>query len=184
LLTRRLAVSACALCFVVPATAVAQSSPDPAGGQAALEVTGVGAYRIANAAGPVAVTGAGSYDTGRTAGSPVTATGIGSYGTTESAPSQVVVTGAGSYATAKSAGSQTAVTGLGGYSTAGRSQVAVTGFGAYRTDGPARAAVASNGGGTDGWQMTALSEAVLLAAFALGSVLILRARRAAPGVGA
>lgn len=146
LLTYRLAVSASALALVVPATAVAQSSPDPAGGQAVTEVIGMGAYRIAKAADPVVVTGFGSYATAKNAGSPVT------------------------------------VTGLGGYSTAGRpgSQVAVTGFGSYRN--PAHASAVSYGGGTDGWQMAALSEAALFAALALGSVLILRARRTASGM--
>ncbi len=86
----------------------------------------------------------------------------------------------------ESAGSPVTVTGLGRYSTAGRagSQVAVTGFDSYRTDNPAQASVASNGGGTDGWQMAALSEAALFAALALGSVLILRARRNASAMSA
>lgn len=176
LLTRRLAASAAALCLVVPATAVAQSSPT--------ELTGMGSYRIADAAGPLVVTGAGSYHAARTAGSPTTATGLGSYGAAKSAGAGATVTGAGSYATARTAGSQVAVTGLGGYSTAGSagSQLAVTGMGAYRTDSPARAVAASNGG-SDGWQMAALSQAVLVAAFALGAVLMLRMRRSAPGMG-
>jgi hypothetical protein len=51
------------------------------------------------------------------------------------------------------------------------------------TKAAAHAAVASDGDATDGWRIAAVSEAALFAALALGSALILRARRAAPRMG-
>jgi hypothetical protein len=46
-----------------------------------------------------------------------------------------------------------------------------------------RAAIVSEGDGTNGWRIAAVSEAALLAALALGSALIVRDRRAAPRMG-
>jgi hypothetical protein len=46
-----------------------------------------------------------------------------------------------------------------------------------------RAAIVSDGDGTNGWRIAAVSEAALLAALALGSALILSDRRAAPRMG-
>jgi hypothetical protein len=46
-----------------------------------------------------------------------------------------------------------------------------------------RAAIVTDGDGTNGWRIAAVSEAALFAALALGSALILRDRRAALRMG-
>jgi len=47
----------------------------------------------------------------------------------------------------------------------------------------ARSTVAAHGDDTNDWRTAALSEAALLAAFALGSALLLQTRRSAPRMG-
>ena len=115
MLPRRLAISACALCFAIPAAAGASSTTDPP-----------------KAKGP--------------------------YGMTTATPPDMVKA-KGPYGMTTATGSQDA------------------------TGATARAGGASCRDGTNGWRTAAISVAALLAALALGSALLLSARRRAPRMG-
>jgi hypothetical protein len=65
----------------------------------------------------------------------------------------------------------------------GTTMMAMGPSGTTKATAPARVTVASDGDGTNGWRIAAGSEAALLGALALGSALILRARRSAPRMG-
>jgi hypothetical protein len=120
MLTRRIATTACALCFAVPAAAGASPAQDP----------------------PIG--GAGHV-----------------HGPTKAK---------GPYGIAQTTGAQGATKAKGPY---GMAPATV----------PARATVVSYGDDTTGWRIAALSEGALLAALALGSALLLQARRSAPRMG-
>jgi hypothetical protein len=163
MLTRRIAVSACALCLAVPAAAGAQSNHGA--------VTPMGPYRAAQVASVQgAVTPMGPYRAAKVASVHGAVTPMGPYRAAKVAGVEGAVTPMGPYRAAKVASVQGAVTPMGPYV-------------ATKATGPAQAAVTSDGNGTDGWRIAAVIEAALFAALALGSVLILRARRVAPRMG-
>ncbi len=112
MLTRRIAISACALCLAIPAAAGASSTTDPP-----------------KAKGPYGITPATLLGD--------TVKAKGPYGVTTATDSQDT------------------------------------------TGATARAAGASGRDGANGWRTAAIFEAALLAAFALGSTLLLPARRRA-----
>jgi hypothetical protein len=136
MLTRRITISACALCLAVPAAAGAQPIRDPAAGHAD-RIGSLTAKQLAAA-----------------------------YGTTEAtAPARVAMGPSGTTEATAPA------------------RVAMGPSGTTKATAPARVTVASDGDGTNGWRIAAGSEAALLAALALGSALILRARRSVPRMG-
>ena len=156
MLTRRIAASACALALVVPAAASARPADDQ----------------------PVAF-----------GGSSVAKTGGVTYGDTKYDLHNQQDLKAAKPAYADRVGSLSAEQLAAAYGTTkptAPAQQFATAYGAATPNArfvPATAASvgsASDGDGTDGWQIAALSEAGLLAAFALGSAVVVRARRRAP----
>jgi hypothetical protein len=98
----------------------------------------------------------------------------GMYGVTTATSPQDTVKAKGLYGitTATSPQDTVKAKGMYGITTAGASQSTT-----------AHAASGSDGDGANGWRIAAVSEAALLAALALGSVLLLPARRRAPVAG-
>jgi hypothetical protein len=157
MLTRRIATTACALCFAVPAAAGASPAQDPPIGGPGHTVHGAtqakGPYGIAPATGPQDATQAN-----------------GPYGIAPATGPQDATQAKGPYAVAPATGAQGVTEAKGPY-------------GMAPATAPARAPVASYGDDTTGWRIAALSEGALLAALALGSALLLQARRSAPRMG-
>jgi hypothetical protein len=152
--TRRIAASACALCLIVPALAGAQPIHDP---PAATPTSPQSTARVMGPSGTTNPT------------SPRSTAGLmGPSGTTNPTSPR---------STAELMGPSGTTNPTSPRSTAGLMGPSGT------TKAAAHAAVASDGDATDGWRIAAVSEAALFAALALGSALILRARRAAPRMG-
>jgi hypothetical protein len=154
MLTRRIATSACALCLIVPALAGAQPSHDPPA------ATPASPQSTARVMGPFGATTPASPQS--------TARVVGPSGATTPASPQ---------STARVMGPSGATTPASPHTTARVMGPSGT------TKASPRAAIVTDGDGTNGWRIAAVSEAALFAALALGSALILRDRRAALRMG-
>ena len=150
MLHRRITAGACALCLVVPAAAAASPAQDPAAAKPSPVTYGDTRHDLQNqpAQDPAAA-------------KPSTVT----YGDTRhdlhNQPDLNAPAGASSSATTSDTGARLDHRGL-------RSTVVVA--------TPAKPAVASNGD-TNGWQIAAIAEAGLLAAFAIGGAAVVSARQ-------
>jgi hypothetical protein len=150
MLTRRIVVSACALCCAIPATAGASSATDPP-----KLVRAKGPFGMTTTDPPNLVKAIGPYGT-TTTDPPKLVKAIGPYGRTTTDPRNIVKA-EGPYGT--------------------------TTTGLQATQTMVHSAKVTNDDGTNGWRTAAVSEAALLAAVALGSALLLSARRRAPRLG-
>jgi hypothetical protein len=184
MLTRRIATSACALCLAVPAAAGAQPIHDPAAGHAV--VHGGSLDRIGSL---TAKQLAAAYGTTKSAGpQDTTMMAMGPSGTTKSTDPHGTTMAMGPSGTTKTTAQHGTTMALGPSGTTKTTAqhgttMAIGPSGTTKATAPARVTVASDGDGTNGWRIAAGSEAALLAALALGSALILRARRSAPRMG-
>jgi hypothetical protein len=163
MITRRIVISACALSLAVPTTASAQQAthspkPNAAYGMNTITYPNVvkarGPYGTTLATSPKLIEAKGPYGT-TLAASPKLTKAKGPYGTTL-ATSPNIVKANGPYGT-----------------TVATSSLETTGATAH-------AAGAAGGDPTNSWRTAAYSEAALLATLALGSALLLLARRRPP----
>jgi hypothetical protein len=167
MITRRIVVSACALCLAIPAAASASPAIDPPQASGPSAITAPDQPKLVKAEGPYGTTLAthakllkakGPYGT-TPATSPRLLEAIGPYG----------MTAAASPGTLEAKGPF-------GTTTATSSQDTTTGATAHK-------AAASTDNGTNDWRTAAISGAALLAAATLGSALFLAGRRRAPRLG-
>ncbi len=166
MLTRRIVMSACALCIAVPSAASASPATDPPQPVGPHGITATSYPKLVKAKGPYGMTPAthpklvkakGPYGT-TTATYPNLAKAKGPYGTT-TATYPNLVEAKGPYGTTVATSTQ-------------------------RTTGAAaHPASASSSDGISDWRTAAISEAALLAALALGLASLLSARRHAPRLG-
>jgi hypothetical protein len=157
MLTRRIATTLCALCFAAPAAAGASPAQDaPVGGSAPT------VHATTKAKGPYGIAPATALQD--------TTKAKGPYGIAPATGPQDTTKAKGTYGIAPATGPQDTTKAKGPY-------------GIAPATGPAHATVASHGGDTNDWRTAALSEGALLAAFALGSALLLQTRRSAPRMG-
>jgi hypothetical protein len=160
MLTRRIAASACTLCLVIPAAAGASPAAAPQD-----TVKAKGPYGITPATGPQdTVKAKGPYGITPATGPQDTVKAKGPYGAWRS-----ITTATGSQGTVKAKGPY-------GITTA-------TGPRQDTTRATAHPAGASGRDAANSWRTAAISEAALLAALALGSALLLLARRRPPRLG-
>jgi ribosomal protein L6P/L9E len=168
MLTRRIVISACALCLAIPTAAGASPATDPPKAKDPSGITSTDPQNVVKAKGPYGVT---------TSTDPQNIVKAkGPYGATTSTDPQNIVKAKGPYGVT-TAGAQNFVKAKGPY-------------GMTTTTGPqnttaatAHAAGASSHDDMNDWRTAAISELALLAALALGSALLLTARRRAPGLG-
>jgi hypothetical protein len=133
-LTRRIVISACALCLAIPTAASASAATDPPKAKGPYGITTTtDPHNIVKAKGP--------------------------YGITSATDPHNIVKAKGPYGITVATGSQSTTTAT------------------------AHPADATGGDGMNDWRTAAISEAALLAALALGSALLLPARRRAPRLG-
>jgi hypothetical protein len=157
MLTRRIATTLCALCFVVPAAAGASPAQDaPVGG------SGPTVHATTKAMGPYGIAPPTALQD--------TTNAKGPYGVAPATGPQDTTKAKGPYGVAPATGPQDTTKAKGPY---GVAPATVS----------ARSTVAAHGDDTNDWRTAALSEAALLAAFALGSALLLQTRRSAPRMG-
>jgi len=149
MLTRRIVISACALCLAIPTAAGASPATDPPTAKDPYGITTTDPQNIVKAKGPYGVTTAGPQNIVKAKGP---------YGIT-TAGAQNFVKAKGPYGVTTTTGPQNT------------------------TAATAHAAGASSRDDMNDWRTAAISEAALLAALALGSALLLTARRRAPGLG-
>jgi hypothetical protein len=167
MLTRRIVISACALCLAVPAAAGASPATDPPKAE--------GPPGIAAPTDPQQVVKAeGPY--GATAPDPQNVVKAkGPYGVTVSTNPQHVVKAEGPYgATAPDPQNVVKAKGPYGATVSTNPQTA--------TGSTTHAASASSHDNSNDWRTAAIAQAALLAALALGSVLLLSARHRATGL--
>jgi hypothetical protein len=168
MLTRRIVISACALCLAIPTAAGASPATDPPKAKDPSGITSTDPQNVVKAKGPYGVT---------TSTDPQNIVEAkGPYGPTTSTDPESIVKAEGPYGVT-TAGAQNFVKAKGPY-------------GMTTTTGPqnttaatAHAAGASSRDDMNEWRTAAISELALLAALALGSALLLAARRRAPGLG-
>jgi hypothetical protein len=166
MLTRRIVISACALCLAIPTAAGASPATDPPTAKDPYGITTTDPQNIVKAKGPYGVTTAGPQNIVKAKGP---------YGVTTAGP-QNIVKAKGPYGIT-TAGAQNFVKAKGPYG------VTTTTGPQNTTAATAHAAGASSRDDMNDWRTAAISEAALLAALALGSALLLTARRRAPGLG-
>jgi hypothetical protein len=156
MLTRRIAVGACALCLAIPAAAGASEGTNPPNGKHA-----EGTPSTIKAKGPYGI---------RPTGPPSTVQAKGPYGVPPTGP-RSTVTVKGPYGTAPT-DARSAVTAKGPYG------IPATGPpSTVKDNGPVSGTPLRDD--TEGWRTAAISEAALLAALLLGLALVLPARRRA-----
>ena len=167
MLTRRIVIGVCALCFATPAVAAASPATVPPNAK--------GLYGPAATGPPSTVKAKGLYGPAAT-GPPSTVKAKGLYGPAATGPPSTVKA-KGLYGPAAT-GPPSTVKAKGLYGPAATDSDDISGV-------TARAAGASARDGTNDWRTAAISEAALLAALALAlaSALLLPARRRAPRLG-
>jgi hypothetical protein len=186
MLTRRIVISACALCLAIPTAAGASPATDPPKAKDPSGITSTDPQNVVKAKGPYGVT---------TSTDPQNIVKAkGPYGVTTSTDPQNIVKAKGPYGPTTRTDPESIVKAEGPYgvTTAGAQNfVKAKGpYGMTTTTGPqnttaatAHAAGASSRDDMNEWRTAAISELALLAALALGSALLLAARRRAPGLG-
>jgi hypothetical protein len=167
MLTRRIVMSACALCLAVPAAAGASPAMDPpkAAGPPGI-TTPTDTQNVVKAKGPYGASGPNPQNVVKAKGP---------YGVTVSTDPQNVVKAVGPYG-ATAAVPRNLVKAKGPYgATVGTNLQTVTGSTPH-------SASASSHDNSNGWRIAAIAQAALLAALALVSVLFLSARHRATGL--